>query len=82
MGESPGRGWRFRRHAEHAVLSSEEGVSGGLASSAMSVPVACGWPMSGSVRDDTVSADGLVPVTAPGGCLLAFMVSFRLMPVI
>jgi hypothetical protein len=48
----------------------------------MSVPVACGWPMSGSVRDDTVSTDGLVPVTAPYGYLLAFMVSFRLMPVI
>ena len=46
------------------------------------MPVAGGRAVSGSVRDDTVSAHGPVPVTAWPGALLAFIVSFPLMRVI
>jgi hypothetical protein len=45
----------------------------------VSVPVAGWWPVSGSVRDDTVSTDGPVPVTASPDAALALMVSFPLM---
>jgi hypothetical protein len=48
----------------------------------VSVPVSGGRPVPGLVRDDTVSADGPVPVTASPGAFLTFMVSFPLMRVI
>lgn len=46
------------------------------------MPTAGGWPVSGSVRDDTVSTDGPVPVTVLPGAFLVLMVSFPLMPLI
>jgi len=41
----------------------------------VSVPVPGGRPVPGSVRDDSVSADGPVPVTASPDVFLMLMVS-------